>query len=122
MKPRALRTYKILAVAVAAAGCSSPTAPEAKAELPSQTASPPLAVQPGAAATPQPLDQVALMTLSAELSQLEPAKAFQRTAHFRPLCDKDGYPLVGNAMRKAPEREQTLPSQLCAEVRKQAAR
>jgi hypothetical protein len=39
-------------------------------------------------------------------------------ARYRPLCDKDGYPLVGNLSRKSPDPG-LEPSELCAEVRKQ---
>lgn len=59
----------------------------------------------------------ALLALRDELQKEGREKALARTAHYRPLCDKDGYPLVGNVFRKTPER-QYQPSELCAEVRK----
>jgi hypothetical protein len=124
MKPRALRTYKILAVAVtAAAGCSRPVAPDVRPEPPREAAAPPVTAQArAAAAVPAPLDQATLEALRDEMSQLARDEALGKMAHFRPLCDRDGYPLVGNLMRKAPDSEQYLPSQLCEEVRKQASR
>jgi hypothetical protein len=124
MKPRTLRTYKILAVAVtAAAGCTRPAAPDAEAE-PRQAAAPPVTAQVQAAAAtpaPAPLAKEALEALRDELSPLGRDKALQQMAHFRPLCDKDGYPLVGNLMRKV-AGEQYQPSELCEEVRKTASR
>jgi hypothetical protein len=41
-------------------------------------------------------------------------------AHFRPLCDAEGYPLVGNVLRKTMK---TLyqPKDFCADVRKNDA-
>jgi hypothetical protein len=42
-------------------------------------------------------------------------KALAAVARFRPLCDKDGYPLVGNIANKG---DMYQPSQFCADVRK----
>jgi hypothetical protein len=124
MKPRALQTYKILAVAVtAAAGCSRPVAPDVGAEPVQQAVAPPVTTTvQAAAAPPAPVDKAALEALRDEMNLLTRDKALQQMAHFRPLCDRDGYPLVGNVMRKAPDDEQYRVSQLCEEVRKQAAR
>ncbi|MFO0612250.1 MAG: hypothetical protein U0414_06670 [Polyangiaceae bacterium] len=42
-----------------------------------------------------------ILELREELYRLEDSDAvFARTAHFRPLCDADGYPVVGNVVRK----------------------
>jgi hypothetical protein len=57
----------------------------------------------------------ALVELRNELLDTEPAQALERIDHFRPLCDADGYPLVGNVATKGVGLQ---PSELCAEVRK----
>jgi hypothetical protein len=41
-----------------------------------------------------------------------------RIGHFRPLCDKDGYPLVGNMTRKVPVYG---PTAFCGELRSRSA-
>jgi hypothetical protein len=56
----------------------------------------------------------ALVDLRDELLATEPTQALERIDYFRPLCDADGYPLVGNVASKGPGLQ---PSQLCAEVR-----
>ena len=61
-----------------------------------------------------------LVALRGELGAEEDrAVAQQREAHFRPLCDADGYPLVGNVLTKAPSGVQ--PSVFCADVRAKRA-
>jgi hypothetical protein len=55
-----------------------------------------------------------LLKLRAELFQLAGDAAKQQLDHFRPLCDADGYPLVGNIVTKG---ERTQPSEVCARVR-----
>jgi len=42
-------------------------------------------------------------------------KAQSDVSRFRPLCDKDGYPLVGNMANKSNVYQ---PSQFCSDVRK----
>jgi hypothetical protein len=54
-----------------------------------------------------------LLALRDELGTEDRASALAKAAHFRPLCDKDGYPLVGNVNRKAGVE----PSAFCADVR-----
>jgi len=62
-----------------------------------------------------------LEELRAELFQTKPEVALGESRdHFRPLCDADGFPLVGNLMRKGPSLIQ--PSAYCAEIRKLATR
>ena len=65
----------------------------------------------------------AVLALAAELELERDGKAaLHHQPHYRPLCDRDGYPLVGNVMRKGPPVA-LQPSELCAAVRaKQAAR
>ena len=57
----------------------------------------------------------ALLELRAELVKAGRDKAAADVARFRPLCDKDGYPLVGNLANK---NTMYQPSQFCAAVRK----
>lgn len=150
MKPRTVRTTKLLAVAVLApmsaafslACTSQPDAtPErASADLPARRApssagaasapAPPAASSSAATASasssahaaPEHPDP-ALYPLAAELDAVGKTGAFARLSHFRPLCDKDGFPLVGNLVRKGPGPGADggyVPSQFCADVRKKA--
>lgn len=59
----------------------------------------------------------ALIKLRGELLGTSREKVQQKPGHFRPLCDKDGYPLVGNMASKGNVYQ---PSEFCAEVRKAA--
>jgi len=99
----AIRTTKLLgAVAlVSAPACSQPTV---AADRPTASATP-------AASNPPPN----LPTLQQELATAGRDKALAAAAHYRPLCDADGYPLVGNLTRKMPDYQ---VSAFCAEVRK----
>lgn len=70
-----------------------------------------------AAASPTKSDAEApreLLKLRTELWEAGRAGAAADPARFRPLCDKDGYPLVGNVANKG---EVFQPSQFCREVR-----
>ena len=126
MKRRVIRPYKILAVAAlgAGAGCTTPTRPDpppppaasVAAAVPTAPASSTGAPAPGTGAPPS--DDKAdpkLLALRNELDQATPAEVVTKQAHFRPLCDKDGYPLVGNLNRKSPPAN--APSSFCASVR-----
>jgi len=65
-----------------------------------------------------PADAVAarpLLELRAQLLHAGRDKAQAEVARFRPLCDKDGYPLVGNVANKG---DMYQPSELCSDVRK----
>jgi hypothetical protein len=62
----------------------------------------------------------ALLALRTELAR-ETRGALKDPDHYRPLCDKDGFPLVGNVMRKTVKQDYQ-PSQLCADLRAQAKR
>lgn len=66
---------------------------------------------PSSAATPT----VELGALADELASTDRAAARAELLHFRPLCDAEGYPLVGNIVRKGPMN--TQPSELCEIVR-----
>ncbi len=142
MKPRVLKTYKILAVAITAAtaGCNKAVVPdpstEPTAEAITQQAPAPSSAEPGHA-TEAPSPQVtaappperpasndpALLALRAELKAAGREAVFAKVAHFRPLCDKDGYPLVGNlVMGKGDNHEGYQPSAFCDEVRKKGQR
>jgi hypothetical protein len=69
-------------------------------------------------APPPPDNQVApqLLQLRGELWETPRSEALQRMTQFRPICDADGYPLVGNVANKATGYQL---SEFCAEVRKQ---
>jgi hypothetical protein len=75
-----------------------------------------LAAPPVFASTPPPDEKVpeALIELRSELFDAGQEKALQQIPRFRALCDADGYPLVGNAVRKG---DLYQPSQFCAAVR-----
>jgi len=66
---------------------------------------------------PPPDEKVSreLRDLRAGLINSGRQRALEQIPRFRPLCDADGYPLVGNIGNK-PRAFQ--PSQFCAEVRK----
>jgi len=56
-----------------------------------------------------------LLELRAQLLHAGRDKAQVQVSTFRPLCDKDGYPLVGNIANKG---DMYQPSQFCSDVRK----
>lgn len=133
MKRRIIESRKILVVALgAAAGCSAapsgdvppvavntpaaqiaPAAPEPAAAAPVPTAAP-------AAPERKLSNDPALLALRSELAGQARGKV-QDPDHFRPICDKDGYPLVGNLMRKT-SKPDYQPSAFCADMRAQARR
>lgn len=142
MKRRVASTYKILAVAAVAAGCSTSSQPPASPERPSVVANveepdknvgegsdqdvvpavvsgnetPPPPLPPGPKASLHPDHKAQLNTLLAQMLDAPKADVDAQTSHFRPLCDDLGYPLVGNVQRKgSPEGYQ--PSEFCAQVR-----
>ena len=153
MRRHTIRTTKLLAIAITAAGatgCASTTsgppatsarivaeppvevrdknAPAAVAATPEKPAA---AVEAPAvdtavatdesttaAVTPPPIPDnpdPALMALAGELASDTANSKPIDAAKFRALCDADGYPLVGNVMRKS--AVQYEPSQFCADVR-----
>lgn len=149
MRPRTIHTKKLLAVAVTitASGCADrrppaplpePTpivaAPDAapRAEAPSEP-TPPASVATAVAAPIEPAKpasarapsipkrepSAALLALRDKLLELSRAQAQKQATAFRPLCDADGYPLVGNVVRKKPTLE---PSTFCADVRERGGR
>ena len=121
MKKRVLVPIKILAFALSA-GCTAPEPvkepPRAAPEV-ATTHSPP----PAATAEPEPkrdllidIGDPRINTLRAELARDK--NALDHAEHYRPLCDKDGYPLVGNLQRKGPIEFE--PSQICRAIREKA--
>jgi hypothetical protein len=76
----------------------------------------PAAASPSAR-TPPPDSQLSgpVKELRVELLKAGHDKAFSDLARFRALCDKDGYPVVGNIANK---NNMYQPSQFCADVRK----
>ena len=135
MKRRVIRPYKILAVALGAgaAACqtparSDPTSTTNPAPTPSASAFASASASASASAfafasqgahAPPPDEKVdpKLLTLRAELDQATPETVASKPDHFRPLCDTDGYPLLGNLNRKGPGPPGASPSAFCASVR-----
>ena len=76
----------------------------------------PAAASPDAR-TPPPDAQVSrqMLDLRMDLIRTGRDKAQADVARFRALCDKDGYPLVGNMANKSGVYQ---PSQFCGDVRK----
>jgi hypothetical protein len=89
---------------------ATPQAAAAQSEAPASAA-------PNESAPQQPVspkDDPALKALLAELERAGRDVAMTQIEHFRPLCDKDGYPLVGNLARKGPTYG---PLAFCGELR-----
>jgi hypothetical protein len=65
---------------------------------------------------PPPDEQVSkeLLDLRMELIDAGRDRALRQMSVFRPLCDEEGYPLVGNLGNK----QVYQPSQFCADVRR----
>ncbi len=115
---------RILAVALATVSCGKATTSEQE-----QTAGWPPVPAPSAAtsqATPAVVAAISddkadpnLLLLRTELMGETSEGAFAKQAHSRPLCDKDGYPLVGNMNRKGGGPQ---PSELCADIRAKKAK
>lgn len=137
MKPRVIHSYKILAVAITAGvGCTTPDPPRPDPKPATETTPSPVASAPApspvtpasgqaarAAAGPEhappPPDDKAdpkLIELRARLDLAGRDTALANEKTFRPLCDAEGYPLVGNLMRKSPTQP-FGPTAFCAEVR-----
>lgn len=70
-----------------------------------------------AAAPTLAVEDPKLLQLRDEMFGMKREDAFAKAAHFRPMCDKDGYPLVGNLSTKSPDQG-PQPSEMCAEIRK----
>ncbi len=67
-----------------------------------------------------PAHREAIRALTRELRQTDLAQAVQHMDRFRPLCDADGYPVVGNVMTKAVPEPAPEAVAFCAEVRARA--
>jgi hypothetical protein len=116
VRRRTIITSKILAVTVVSVvGCNGSTgAPAtAPANMPATApASPGTGPSAGRAASADP----ALVALRDELLPKSRDEAFAALSHYRPLCDHDGFPLVGNVIRKTPTNY--TPSEFCSDLRK----
>jgi hypothetical protein len=112
MRRRALTTTKILSVALAMTPAC--TKPEVHPDPGANTAAAMLSAPSPSSA---PSEDPKLLALRTELGALKRDEALKQVEHFRPLCDANGYPLVGNLQRKAPDPE-LMPSEVCAEIRK----
>jgi hypothetical protein len=66
-------------------------------------------------------DDPALLALRDKLLNKPRAKVLANPEPFQPLCDKDGYPLVGNLMRKVATPDYQ-PSAFCRDLHAQAMR
>ncbi len=133
MKRRIPTTITLLAVAITAStGCSRASAPspntqvtaEAPPPAPTATALEPPAPSAQALVAPSrpEVDNRELHPLRDELLGAKPSQVIAGAAHFRPLCDNDGYPLVGNVAPGKSMHQVTQPSAFCATVRKEAMR
>ncbi len=78
----------------------------------------PGALAPGAAKVP-PEEKIKLMKLQFALSEMLVEEALAQAPRFRPLCDAQGYPLVGNVARKGGDSGDKVlqVSQFCRELR-----
>src|SRR5262249_30578981 len=101
MRTRALTTTKILALAAIA------TAPACSKEPKSDPVTKAVVTETQGA-------DPNLVGLREELVTTDRKQVDATLKHFRPLCDKDGYPLVGNLNRKSPNYDVT---ELCTEIR-----
>jgi hypothetical protein len=125
MKKRVLVPIKILAFALST-GCTAPEPVKAaQSEPPAPIASTPPALPPVATVDPRerqdlPIDigNPMINTLRAELARDK--NALGHADRYRPLCDKDGYPLVGNLNRKG--HIEFEPSQICRAIREEASK
>ncbi len=128
---RVVQTQKLLAIAIAASASVACTTPEPSPTPAKEPAPPPVTVQappppvpsPAAARTPPPDTSVnpKLLELRVELLNAGREKALADEAKFRPLCDADGYPLVGNLVSKSAE-PMFGPTAFCASVREKKAK
>lgn len=129
MKPRQVTTKKLLVgLALAAASTGQAVAPAhaATARPHRDAAGYPLVGNlirkaGGGAPSPPPDSEVpsALLELREQLLARSRKEAIAQMKAFRPLCDAQGYPLVGNVVRKGDTEIQ--PSTFCQEVRKTEA-
>lgn len=114
MRPRSIRTTTLLAVALGAAGCAERPAPTPVTAEPAP--SPSGSAAAASRAAPRCDDSAAVRSLAEILSNTERSEALRQVARYRPICDGEGFPLVGNFYRKGPTS--TQPSEFCADVRK----
>ncbi len=130
MRTRTIMTVAILAVG-GGTGCTRQApATRTVAVAPTPAATP--AVATTVTAVPAPViavsaprpadDSMNLFQLADELRATEPALVAARTAHFRPLCDGDGYPVVGNLVTKSMQPDPPVVAAFCADVRAQGPR
>jgi hypothetical protein len=80
----------------------------------------PIAASPsGHAPAPEAQVPEPLRALRFALIKAGRAAALAEVVHFRPLCDRDGYPLVGNLANKG---DMYQPSAFCTDVRQREAK
>ncbi len=114
------------ALVATAPACSKPdsSTPDAGITTDTSHAAVTSASAPATVATLAPMlsataDDPKLVALRDDLASAGRDKALAATsrARFRPLCDAQGYPLVGNLARKVPTPD-FGPSEFCTEIRK----
>ncbi len=112
-----------LAAAAAARSASSTPAASTAAAPTAGRPAPGAATDPlcddSASRTPPPDDKAPaeLVALRSKLYEAGRAGGRSQQARFRPLCDREGYPLVGNVANKT---DLYQPSEFCADVRRSA--
>jgi hypothetical protein len=113
LKRHLIESRKILiAVVVSAGGCTSPSPAIFADDRPATaTASPidqahestdstPAAASPPARGERAKSTDPKLLALRDELFYTSQKEALAKREHFKPLCDADGFPVVGNVYRK----------------------
>ncbi|MFI5302810.1 MAG: hypothetical protein ACHREM_32375 [Polyangiales bacterium] len=111
-----LTTTKVLAVAFASAACGRPDGHPDSGAVSASAVAPPSG-SPAAMVVRDAAADPGLLALQSELIATPRADVLKNMPRFRPLCDKDGYPLVGNLNQKA-QVSGMEASEFCAEVRK----
>jgi len=107
LKRRVISPQRLLVVA-AGLGVSACAAPAPKADPPAAA----VVVAPA----PPPKPSV-LETLNEELGRTSLSDARANAAHFRPLCDAEGYPLVGNTIQKTMGATGLTATTFCSDLR-----
>lgn len=132
MRRRIRQPYKVLSVTALAVlpACSRPDAAAetdkgAGAALTAPAATPAATPSPSTAGrvpppAPDPAKDPERFKLVTEISRMPLSDAMKEREHFRPLCDADGYPLVGNLPTKSPASAASdgPVATFCAEQRK----
>ncbi len=110
---RAVTPTKLLIVTLGVTALGACSSKEKEKETP-------VAVSAPVAAPAASADFTQLVGLASELQLRAPEEVRAAREHYRPLCDAQGYPLVGNVAAKSFDSKPHLTaSAFCAEVRAQ---